>query len=110
MRSDREDEIRVLLDKILNVDCLVLDEFSAPRLALYKSGYKEKVLLPFLKTRLESIHKSTIFISNDPVEKLSELDEFIKDLVERETLVGKMEFKDRYVDNMKPIDLNSIWD
>ncbi len=112
MASDRDDEKKALLDKILRVDCLCLDEWEASKLGLYQSGYKQAMLTSPLKIRLENIRKTTIFISNSSIDEMrkSQLGDTLGDLVERETQYGYFEFNDYYGDYREKLDLSSIWD
>lgn len=100
MNEDFKDN--TLLERILNVDCLVIDEFEEDRMALYNSNYKQNTMLPWLKKRLEVIRKSTILISNRNIEEMkkSRLGELFGDLVDRETKYCQLVFEDRYCDNM----------
>lgn len=114
--SDREEDAKKKLDYIMNVDVLVIDEFEEQRCCLWQSGYKERLLIVWLKDRLEVIRKSTWFISNDNMEKLKEskFGELFGDMLDRETKFGRFEFADRYFDSLskEEIDekLKSIWD
>lgn len=111
MQSERDETKAKILDFILNVDCLVLEEAEVDKMALYQSGYKEKVFAPFLKSRLEIIRKSTIFISNSSIPKMKEnMEKTIADLIERETIQGVMKFEDNYIQNSVKEDIESIWD
>ena len=114
--SDRDENAQKKLDYIMNVDVLVIDEFDQRRIASWKSGYKENMLLVPLKNRLEIIKKSTWIISNCGIEeqKDSSFGELYYDLLKRETCYGQFNFTDRYFDSLskEEIDekLKSIWD
>jgi DNA replication protein DnaC len=114
--SDRDENLNKKLNYIANVDVLVIDEFEEDRCCLWQSGFKEKLLIVWLKNRLEIIRKSTWLISNDTIEqqKESKFGELFGDLIDRETKYGRFEFKDRYVDNLSKEEieekLKSIWD
>jgi len=96
--SERDDELREKLDYIKNVDVLVIDEFEENRCCLWASGYKERLLIVWLKDRLEVVRKSTWFISNDSMEgqKASKFGELFGDMLERECRYGMFEFKDKF--------------
>ena len=66
----------------------------------------------WLKTRFESVHKSTIIIDNIKVEEIkdSPMGENIGQLVERNTKECVFEFKDNYYSNGGGIDLKGLWD
>ena len=114
--SERIEDAKKKLDYIANVDCLVLDEFDSQRIASWKSGYKENILITFLKERMEIARKSTWIISNRSIEeqKESSFGELYYDLLKRETCYGQFEFIDRYFDNIGKEEieekLKSIWD
>lgn len=114
--SERDEELKKKLDYIKNVDVLVIDEFEEQRCCLWQSGYKERLLIVWLKDRLEVIRKSTFFISNDSVEamKQSKFGELYGDLLDRETKFGRFEFTDRYMDSLSKEEIQatfaSIWD
>ena len=114
--SDRDESAKKKLDYIMNVDILVIDEFEQDRCCLWQSGYKEKLLIVWLKDRLEVIRKSTWLISNDSVEeqKESKFGELFGDLIDRETKFGRFEFTDRYYENVSKEEIeeifNSIWE
>lgn len=110
--SERNEESKKKLDYIMNVDILVIDEFDENRCALWQSGYKEKILIVWLKDRLEVIKKSTWIISNYSIEeqKKSKFGELFGDLLDRETKFGRFEFNDRYFDNMTEEEIQEIFD
>lgn len=110
MKSERDEESQNLVDYITKVDCLVLDEFT--RLNYFSTDYKQKVLYSWLKTRLESVHKSTIIIDNIKVDEIknSPMGENIGQLIERNTKECVFEFKDNYYSNGGGVDLKGLWD
>ena len=114
--SERDENARKKLDYIQNVDCLVLDEFDEKRVASWKSGYKENVLITWLKDRLEVKRLSTWIISNYSIEeqKESSFGELYYDLLKRETCYGQFHFTDRYFDNLSKEEIEqkmkNIWD
>lgn len=112
IKSERDDEKKDLLNYIQSVDCLCIEELNAKRMALWNSGFKQEILVSWLKTRLEVVHKSTFIISNDTIEefKKSELGELLGDLVERECKFGTFEFTDNYGQNMSEEDFKKKFD
>ena len=98
--SERDEELKKKLDYIKNVDVLVIDEFEEQRCCLWQSGYKERLLIVWLKDRLEVVRKSTWFISNSSIEEMKggKFGELFGDMLERETKFGRFEFKDKYSD------------
>lgn len=112
IKADRDDEKKELLDRILIVDCLCIEELNSKRMALWNSGFKQETLVPWLKTRLEVVHKSTFMITNDTIEefKQSELGELLGDLVERECKFGTFEFNDNYGNNLSKEDFKKKFD
>ena len=114
--SERDEELKKKLDYIKNVDVLVIDEFEEQRCCLWQSGYKERLLIVWLKERLEVVRKSTWFISNDSMEeqKESKFGELFGDMLDRETKFGRFEFKDKYSDYITKEEIEetmkNIWD
>lgn len=113
--AERNDVSKKKLEYAMNSDVLVLDEFEEKRCSLWESGYKEKSLIIWLKNRLEIVRKSTWFVSNDTIDELkqSKFGELFGDLIERETVYGRFEFKDRYSDYVDEKEvknmMNFIW-
>lgn len=113
--SERNEEAEKKLNYILNVDCLVLDEFDSERIVSWKSNYKEEMLIVPLKRRMEVIRKSTWIISNYSLEEQnkSSFANLYYDLLCRECKFGMFNFKDRYFDCLSKEEieekLNSIW-
>ena len=114
--SDRDEVAKKKLDYIMNVDCLVLDEFDTQRIASWKSNYKENILLVPLKNRMEVARKSTWIISNLSIEEQKETSfgELYYDLLKRETCYGQFHFTDKYFDNLSKEEIEqkmkNIWD
>ena len=99
------------LNKILNCDLLILDEFQEDRLALYKSGWKEKQMVVSLKTRLEVLRKATIFISNDTIEETyqNSLGELLANMIDRETKKCRLEFTQVYTNVNLNKEIEDLW-
>jgi len=114
--SERDEELKKKLDYIKNVDVLVIDEFEEQRCCLWQSGYKERLLIVWLKDRLEVVRKSTWFISNDSIDEMKsgKFGELFGDMLERETIYGRFEFKDKYSDYITKEEIEetmkNIWD
>ena len=114
--SERDEELKKKLDYIKNVDVLVIDEFEEQRCCLWQSGYKERLLIVWLKERLEIVRKSTWFISNSSIEEMrnGKFDELFGDMLDRETKFGRFEFKDKYSDYITKEEIEetmkNIWD
>jgi DNA replication protein DnaC len=110
--SERNEEARIKLQSIIINDLLIIDEFDESKITLYSSDWKQKFILPFLKQRLETIHKSTIFISNRLPSELGEKFEgAIQDLIVRETLDDSvLIFEDKYAKYRERVNIKSIWD
>ena len=108
--SERNEKSRIKLKNILLKDILIIDEFDEDKITLYSSDWKQKFILPFLKKRLESIRKSTIFVSNRNPSNLGEkFDGAIQDLIERETEGRILIFKDKYSKYKEKINIEDIW-
>ncbi len=107
---DNED-LRVKWEKIIQCDCLLIDEMSEDKITTYKSGWQRKFFLPFLKRRIEDIRKSVIFASNSPINNIGEYFEgAIQDVIFREVADKGMIFEDNYEklkDDFNPL---SLWD
>lgn len=114
--SERDEELKKKLDYIKNVDVLVIDEFEEQRCCLWQSGYKERLLIVWLKERLEVVRKSTWFISNSSIEEMrnGKFGELFGDMLDRETKFGRFEFKDKYSDYITKEEIEetmkNIWD
>ena len=113
-KAERDDQIKKDLDKIAEVDLLLIDEsFDKGKLTIYKSGYQIPFLDSFLRNRLQSNSKGIVFISNvsmDEIEKNS-FNESIQDLVTRNVTIynGFMEFKDNYLDTVGQVDIENLF-
>lgn len=108
--SSRKEETKEELENIINVDFLVIDEFDEDKIITYASGWQRKNLFPWIKRRLELIKKSTLFISNKPINKIGDyFEEAIQDLILREVKDKTMVFEDKYYAYSEDIDLDSIW-
>jgi len=110
MDSARDETKKELLQNILEVDFLVLDEFDENKIITFASGWQRKNLFPWIKHRLEIIAKSTVFISNSPVDSIGAyFEDAIQDLLIR-SIPDPMIFEDKYSMYKEKIDVNSIWE
>lgn len=111
IESSRDIEQRKIIHDIINVDFLVIDEFSENSIVTFASGWQRKHLFPWLKLRLETLKKSTLFISNNSIDNLGKYFEgAIQDLILREVPDHTMIFEDNYIQNRGKLDLSSIWE
>lgn len=113
MDAERNVDAREKINQILSVDLLIIDEISPDKLALYSSNYKQEQLTPFLKTRIENIRKSVIFVSNVMIDEFkgSKLGDTLSDLIIRECKYGTFTFEDKFVENYDFVkDIKDIWD
>jgi len=109
--SERNEEAREKLKELITKDILIIDEFDESKITLYNSDWKQKFILPFLKIRLETVRKATIFISNKlPTELGEKFDGAIQDLIVRETSGSVLIFNDNYAKYKDNIKISSIWD
>ena len=75
-----------------NVDFLILDEaFDPIKMTVYKSNFQIPFLDTFIRERVETLKKSTMFISNVPLENVEY--DYIREVVRRNCLI--YEFKDK---------------
>jgi len=108
---ERDKEKRDLIHYILSSDLLIIDEMDAQKIITYQSQYQQKHFLPFLKNRLETVRKSTIFISNCLPSDLGDVFKgAIQDVIERETSKGLLLFKDKYLVYKEKVQFDNIWD
>lgn len=107
--SKREEDLKPKVKKILNVDLLIIDEFSSDKITLYKSGFQIPFLISFLKKRIESIRKAVLFISNCNIESIGKVfGSALNSLIKRECL-DPMEFKDDYEAVLNNFNINDLW-
>lgn len=113
-KSERDEEAQAKIDKILDRDLLIIDEaFMKERVLIYHSGYQLSFIDTFLRNRLQSKKKCTVFISNIEPSKIDEsvFGIGLKDLVTRNVLLstGLLLFEDNYMDNLSNIDENNLF-
>lgn len=93
-----EEEFQKLISKINSVDCLIIDEaFDKEKVTWYKSGYQLTFLDRFLRHRMESDRKATIFVSNkDVISIRSNFSTSVFELIQRNTSQTQLQFIDHY--------------
>lgn len=114
MKSERDEEIAGKIEKLSEVDLLIIDEsFMKERVTIYRSGYQLSFIDTFLRNRIQSNKKGVIFISNINMDSIDRnlFGDGLVDLVKRNVLQskGNMEFLDNYLDNMSKIDENALF-
>lgn len=111
IESARDEHKKNLLKELLEKDVLIIDEMDTEKVVLFQSNWQQKHLLPFLKNRLETIKKATIFISNRKINDLGkEFEGAIQDIIMREVVDHSMLFEDKYNQLKTKVDLSKIWD
>jgi DNA polymerase III delta prime subunit len=109
--AERVEEEKAKLDYITNCDLLIIDDFSEDQIVTFQSGWQRKNLFPWLKYRLETIKKATIFISNKTIDNLGDYFEgAIQDVIAREVPDKTMIFEDKYSQLSEKVDISKIWD
>ena len=105
--SQRDEEAKAYIDKLLKCDVLIIDEaFSKDKIHLWQSGNQIGYIDEFLRERLNN-GKGIIFISNNSPSEIESqgFSHSIHDLVNRELLKtdGTMKMADKYFDNIGQI-------
>ena len=105
--SQRNEESKAYIDKLLKCDVLIIDEaFSKDKIHLWQSGNQIGYIDEFLRERLNN-RKGIIFISNNSPKEIESqgFSHSIHDLVNRELIKtnGAMEMVDKYFDNIGQI-------
>lgn len=113
-KADRNEELQEKIEKILNVDCLIIDEaFMKERVTLFSSGWQISFIDSFLRNRMQGKNKGVIFISNISLDEIDEtrFGTGIKDLVSRNVKLsnGELLFEDNYIANKSNIDIASLF-
>lgn len=113
-KADRDEELQEKIEKLLEVDCLIIDEaFMKERMTIYASGYQLAFLDSFLRNRIQGKNRGIIFISNIPANEIDEklFGKGIKDLVIRnvELCKGELLFEDNFIENKSEIDIESLF-
>ena len=112
-KADRDEDAQDKIEKLLNVDCLIIDEALDPdKVTLFKSNWQLPFLDTFIRNRVNK-HKGIIYISNVALKDVNEekFEKSIKDLVTREVAAQKAELllEDNYLDNMSKVDVESLF-
>lgn len=113
-KAERDEELQEKIEKILNVDCLIIDEaFMKERVTIYGSGYQLAFVDSFLRNRIQGKNKGIIFISNVSLDEIDEnrFGQGIKDLVSRNVKLsnGELLFEDNFIANKSSIDIASLF-
>lgn|SRR5574344_398400 len=111
-KAERNDDIVGELDRIADVDLLIIDEsFDKEKITLYKSNYQIPFLDTFLRSRLQEHHKGIIFISNVPMESIENngFSHSIQDFVCRNVKNYEIELKDNYMQNKSDCDEEALF-
>lgn len=113
-KADRDEDVQEQLDKLSDVDLLIIDEaFDKEKVTIYKSNFQFPYIDTFLRDRLQTKHKGIVFISNvSPYDIESKgFNASIQDLVIRNLAQckGLMEFKDRYMDIASAPDSDNLF-
>lgn len=110
----QDEEKRATIDPYLNCDLLIIDDcFDKHKIVLYRSGYQLPFLDKFLRMRLETLKKNTIFTSNVLISEIEKngFSYDIQNLIERTVQFkkGDLEFKDVYTKEETDFDVHSLW-
>jgi DNA replication protein DnaC len=103
------------IDKYLSCDVLVIDDaFDKKKVTIFKSQYQLAYIDRFIRTRIETLQKNTIFSSNVAISDI-ESNGFsydIQNLLLRsiEFKKASLYFKDVYITNEQDVDVKSLWD
>jgi len=107
--SSRFKDDKSEFEEILNCDFLVIDEsFAKERVTVFKSGYQLSYIDQFLRERLETLKKATVFISNYTIAEIQSqgFNTYIQEIIFRNCYT--LEFKDVYKKNLIRNNLDSI--
>lgn len=113
-KADRDEDIRVELDKISEEsDLLIIDEsFDKKKVTLYKSDFQIPFLDTFLRNRLQTVNKGIIFISNVSIDEIEDngFTSSIQDLVKRNVpAYGILNFDDKFDEEKSDIDTEELF-
>jgi DNA replication protein DnaC len=111
---DNNPEKIAFKDKLMKVDCLIVDEsFMKDKVTLYKSGYQLPFLESFIRERIDAYHKGIIFISNVHPDQIASqgFGEAIQDFIIRNTVPKKavLEFNDVYHSIKASFDVETLF-
>lgn len=113
-KADRDEEVQAHLEKLTDVDLLLIDEaFDKEKVTIYRSNFQIPFLDSFLRNRMQTKHKGIVFISNVHPTDIEEggFNHSVMDLVTRniQPVKGLLEFKDRYADIMSMPDTEDLF-
>lgn len=113
-KAERNEELQEKLEKMLDVDCLIIDEaFMKERVTIFASGYQIAFIDTFLRNRIQGKNKGIIFISNIEMNEIDEerFGKGLKDLVCRNVTLsnGELLFEDNFVANKSTIDIGNLF-
>ena len=114
MKADRDEDIQLQIEKISEVDLLIIDEsFMKERVTMYRSGYQLSFLDTFLRNRIQSNRKGVVFISNVAIDEIDKniFGEGLIDLVKRNVTLcnGALLFEDNYLDQKSEIQIDNLF-
>lgn len=114
MKAERDEDAQKQLEKISEVDMLIIDEsFDKGKITIYRSNYQIPFLDSFLRNRIQTNKKGIIFISNVAMNEIefNGFNSSIQDLVTRNVNIckGFMEFEDNYMEVKGAIDINALF-
>jgi len=108
------EEYEIELQKLLNVDCLIVDEcFDKTKVQLYNNtGFQIGPLTSFLKERMELLNKSIIFIANVSIEDIEKnnFSASLKDLVDRNTTDKVLTLNENFKAIQSEFIKEDLWD
>ena len=107
-KADRDEAAQATLDKISDVDLLIIDEaFDSKKVTIYKSDWQIPFLDTFLRNRIQTKNKGILFVSNVDIPYIAEnkFSKSIQDLVERNVTLcnGRLDFEDNYISSKSNI-------
>ena len=114
MKSERDEQIQAQLEKLAEVDLLIIDEsFMKERVTVYRSGYQISFIDTFLRNRIQSNKKGVVFISNIPITEIDRniFGDGLIDLVKRNVYLckGEMLFEDNYLEQKSDIQIDALF-
>ena len=113
-KADRDENTQELLDRISDVDLLIIDEaFDSKKVTIYKSDWQIPFLDTFLRNRIQTKNKGILFVSNVDIDEIAEnkFSPSIQDLVNRNVALcnGKLYFEDNYVSSLSKVDVEELF-
>ena len=113
-KADRDETAQAKLDKISDVDLLIIDEaFDSKKVTVYKSDWQIPFLDTFLRNRIQTKNKGILFVSNVDIPFIAEnhFSQSIQDLVDRNVKLynGKLLFEDNYISSKNVINEEELF-